>query len=114
MREKSPGTVGETARNQASMTIIQPKKAMGSFMSPFIVVALVAIIICAGTNILLYGRTVVLRRAVQEETLKFDAVRAANAILKQRWYQTLDAESIVGLVKDRGFVKISSPRYLSS
>ena len=96
------------------MTIINPRKSKRPLANPFMLFALLAMMLCVSASVALYGQTVSLKRAVHAEEGRFEAAQATGADLKRKWYQAFDAENLATLVKAHGFVKVSSPKYLPS
>ena len=96
------------------MTIIHPKKIQRSKTNPILVIGLIFIVALTGLNAIVYTKTVAVEHDTQTEKKSFDAARTENAALKNSWYEAVNGTNMERLVKEYGFVKITSPRYLSS
>ena len=79
-----------------------------------LVIGLIFIIALTGLNAVVYTKTVAVTHDVQTEQKTYDAARAENATLKNSWYEAVNGANIERLVKEYGFIKITSPRYLQS
>ena len=96
------------------MTIIHPKKIERKKTSPVFIIGLLCIVALTGMNAMLYTKTVAVTHDVQIGKKSLDAARADNANLKNSWYEAINGTNIERLVKEYGFIKITSPRYLRS
>jgi hypothetical protein len=96
------------------MTIIHPKKIKRSKTNPILVIGLLFIVALTGINAIVYTKTVSTAHDAQTQKKSFDAASAENAALKNSWYEAVSGTNMERLVKEYGFVKITSPRYLSS
>lgn len=70
--------------------------------------------ILAAANVVAYDRVVGMRSGMQAEQKTLESAQAKNATLKKQWYEAVDTDNLKALVKEYGFVKISSPGYLPS
>lgn len=96
------------------MTIIHPKQIRKHKKSPLLISGLLLVIALTAANAIVYTKTVAVKYDVQTEQKSFESARAENAKLKNNWYEAVDETNIQTLVKEYGFVKITSPRYLPS
>ena len=96
------------------MTIIHPKKIQRSKTNPVLVMGLILIVALTGLNAIVYTETVAIEHDTQTERKSFDAARTKNTELKNSWYEAVNGTNMERLVQKYGFVKITSPRYLSS
>jgi hypothetical protein len=96
------------------MTIIHPKKAKRSKTNPIMIAGLVFIIVLTALNAIVYTKTVTVEYDTHTEQKSLDAARAENAALKNSWYEAVNTANMERLVKEYGFVKITSQRYLPS
>ncbi len=96
------------------MTIIHPKKIHRKKTNPVLVIGLLAIVALTAGNAIVYTETVAAEHGVQAARKSLDAARDENAALKNSWYEAVNGTNMERLVKEYGFVKITSPRYLQS
>lgn len=96
------------------MTIIHPKKRRQSKTNPLLVTGLLMVVALTAISAIVYTKTVAVEHSVRTIELSFENARAENAALKNSWYDATDETNIQTLVKEYGFVKITSPRYLPS
>lgn len=94
------------------MTIIHPKKIKRSKTNPILVIGLFLIVALTAGNAIVYTKTVAVEHDAQTAQKSLGAVRDENALLKNSWYEAVNGTNIERLVKEYGFVKITSPRYL--
>ncbi len=76
-------------------------------------IMLIGIIAFGSCALFIYNQTVNLNHALQAQKQTADALYAANTALKNKLYQTLDMQNLQVLIKEKGFIKITAPRYLS-
>lgn len=74
---------------------------------------LVAIIAFGACAIALYNQTVNLEHGLQAERRTLENLHAANTELKNKFYQAIDMQNLQTIIKERGFIKITAPHYLS-
>lgn len=96
------------------MTIIHPKTAHRKKTNPIFVIGLLFIVALTAGNAIVYTETVAVEHDTQAARKSLDAARAENASLKNSWYEAVNGTNMERLVKEYGFVKITSPRYLQS
>jgi hypothetical protein len=96
------------------MTIIHPKKIQRSKTNPVLIIGLIFIVALTGLNAIVYTKTVAIEHDAQTQKKSFDAARTENAALKNSWYEAVNGTNMERLVKEYGFVKITSPHYLPS
>jgi len=93
------------------MTFIQPKRNRGQ-RTLILSLEVLLFLVLAIAIIFLYARIVSLQHqiAVQEQLL--GETRAANADLKNNFYQKLDVSNLSEIIQERGLIKIANPDYL--
>ncbi len=96
------------------MTIIRPKRSKETRVNPALALGVCCIIMLAAGNVIAYDKIVGITSKVATEKKSLDNARGKNVELKKQWYQALDQESLKAFVKEYGFVKVSSPGYISS
>ncbi len=96
------------------MTIIRPKGNKKTFINPTLVVATCGIIILAAANVVAYDRIVSREHTISDQKKTLESTRIDNAELKQKWYQARSESTINALVKEYGFIKVTSFGYLPS
>jgi|GEM_PF-2304125 len=94
------------------MTIIHPKKIQQKKTNPIIIIGLLFIVALTTGNAIIYTKTVTVKHDTQTARKSLEAARTDNAELKNSWYEAVNGTNIERLVKEYGFVKITSPRYL--
>ena len=96
------------------MTIIHPKKIQRAKTNPILIIGLMFIVALTSFNAIIYTKTVAVEHNAQTEKKSLDAARAENATLKNSWYEAVNGTNMERLVKEYGFIKITSPHYLQS
>jgi hypothetical protein len=96
------------------MTIIHPKKIKQKKNSPIFIIGLIMIVGLTAGNAIVYTKTVAIEHDTADARKSLDAARSENAELKNSWYEAVNGENMERLVKDYGFIKTTSPRYIQS
>jgi len=96
------------------MTIIHPKKIKRVKTNPILIIGLFLIVALTAGNAIVYTKTVAVEHDVQTGQKSLESARGENASLKNSWYEAVNGTNMERLVKEYGFVKITSPRYLQS
>lgn len=87
------------------MTIIAPKNNKNK-LGLLIAGLIFAVIISAYWSISAYNQTVSLKHAISAASEQLQEMRAANAEMKNAFYQITDSKNLIKLGDERGMIKV--------